>query len=228
MKNACELRVENDEIIFDAQDNNLGKLLPKDGKEYRVLITEDNPDIVSLRTERRLTEQACFELEKQMGYNIKIRHELYSTWENGSEDVTIEFTNSSQYFQENTLAYAGYPFGSLRGKVVFNNKFAWLDGYQRYGFELRELGIILPNMEDDLSYRTYNYRQTVKHELCGHVFGLPHTQDPTDVMFAYYHKDRLMFGQESKETLNSKYGHSGIVKRALPDFYIKRVMIRRF
>ncbi len=227
MKNACELKFNKyGRLEFDSQDNNLGKLLPKDGETYHVLIESDNPDIESLVTEKRLTEQAMKEIEKQIGYNIKI-------WMDNSlglfePDVTINFVETSPYFSDNTLAFAGYPFGSLRGKVVFNNKYAWLDGYNRYGWELRELGIVLPNMDDDRSYGTFNYRQTIKHELCGHVFGLPHTDDPTDVMNAYYRSDRLMFGKESKDTLNDKYGNAGLGKRALPDFYIKAVMNRRF
>ena len=229
MKNACELKFSKyGTLIFDAQDNNLGKLLPKDGEEYQVNIMVDNPDITSLVTEKRLTEQAMKELEKQIGYNIKIWHDAETGRPNNNEiDVTVEFVETSPYFSDNTLAFAGYPFGSLRGQVVFNNKYPWLDGYNRYGFELRELGIILPNMEDNRRYATFNYRQTIKHELCGHVFGLPHTDDPTDVMNAYYASHRLMFGKESKDTLNDKYGNAGLGKRALPDFYIKAVMKRR-
>jgi len=230
MKNACELKInEYGGLEFEALDNNLGKLLPKDGEEYQVNIMVDNPDITSLVTEKRLTEQAMKELEKQIGYNIKIWHDEEIFRPNNNDiDVTIEFVESSPYFSDNTLAFAGYPFGSLRGQVVFNNKYAWLDGYPRLGSELRALGIILPGMIDEKSYGTFNYRQTIKHELCGHVFGLGHTSDTNDVMNAYYANHRLMFGKESKDTLNDKYGHSGIVKRALPDFYIKAVMNRRF
>ena len=230
MRNVCELKFSDlGKLFFDSQDNNLGKLLPKDGKTYQIMIDEDNPDIKSLTTEKRLTEQACMELEKQIGYNIKIwiQSDGFSAPGYDYIDARISFVNTDPFFGDNTLAYGGYPFGSLRGKVVFNNKYAWLDGYSRYGFELRELGIILPNMDDSLSYRTFNYRQTIKHELCGHVFGLPHTDDPNDVMNAFYASHRIMFGKESKDTLNSKYGHANFIKRALPDSYIKAVMKRR-
>ena len=228
MRNVCSLQVNNCKLEYEEQDGrspNTGHFLPKDGKEYQVLITQDNPDIDSLRTERRLTEQAMAELEKQIGYNIKIRHENED--HALDTDVTIRFVDTDPYFTSNTLAYAGYPFGSLRGKVVFNNKYAWLDGQPRFGFELRELGIILPSMDDNKIYATFNYRQTIKHELCGHVFGLPHTDDPNDVMNAFYASHRLMFGKESKDTFHDKYGNAGFIKRAVPDFYVKAVMKRR-
>lgn len=228
MQGVCFLNHHSDGEKYEEQTTyDYGKLIPKDGKTYHILIRNDNPDIDSLTTEKRLTEQACKELEKQIGYNLKIYHQLDYHPSEGWIDVFIDFKDNDSYFQNSTLAYAGYPSGSLRGKVVFNNKFPWLDGTSRSGKELRELGIILDGMNDEQIYRTYNYRQTVKHELCGHVFGLPHTNDATDVMFPYYGDERMMFGKESKNLLNSKYGTAPVTKRALPDAYIKAVMSRK-
>lgn len=230
MMHICYLNEVNDKPEFKEittpQPKDYGKLYPKDGKTFNLLIRTDNEDIVSLVTEKRLTEQACKELEKQIGYNIKVWH-MNEVYPSRFIDIYIDFKLNDDYFQNSTLAYAGYPIGSLKGKCVFNSKFPWLDGFPRSGKQLRELGIILPGMVDTQIYQTYNYRQTLKHEVCGHIFGLPHTTDPTDVMFAFYGIDRIMFGKESKNLLNGKYGTASVAKRSIPDDYIKSVMKRK-
>ena len=223
----CKLLSKKGHLEFASTGDAYGKLDPKNGDSYQIVITVDNPDIQSLVTEKRLAEQACKELEKQIGYGLKIWHQFEYPDPINTADARISFVSTDPYFTENVLAYAGYPSGSLRGIVVFNNKFPWLDGYQRTGAQLRALGIILPNMIDNQLYATFNFKQTLKHELCGHAFGLPHTLDDTDVMNAYYRTDRLMFGQESKDLLNLKYGKAGIGKRFVPDAYIKSVMKRK-
>lgn len=231
MSNICFLKAFQNKVAYESTADTTGKILPKDGKCYRILIINDNPDIVSLTTEKRLTEQACAELEKQIGYGIKIYDENdYAKYADIPIDVTIEFKDDDSYFTDNVLAYAYIPPKNginFKGKVVFNNKFPWLDGYPRSGKELRQLGIILPNMIDNQSYATFNYRQTIKHEMCGHTFGLLHnTTEEESVMNAYYGKERIMFGATDKEILNSKYGKASFIKRAKPDSYIKAVMSR--
>jgi len=225
MKNICFLKAFTNGLAYETVADTTGKILPKNGKYYVIKIINDNPDIASLVTEKRLTEQAMAETEKQIGYGIKIFIETIEP-----VDVTIEFRDSDPYFTENVLAYAYIPNKNsinFQGKVVFNNKFPWLDGYPRTGKELRELGIILPNMVDAQSYATFNYRQTIKHEMCGHTFGLLHnTTEDESVMNAYYGKERLMFGSSDKFILNTKYGKASFIKRAKPDSYIKAVMNR--
>jgi hypothetical protein len=226
MRNVCFLKIDNKgELKFDSQTDLTGKLTPKSGNTFNVLIKTDNPDITSLVTEKRLTEQAAFELEKQIGYNIKI----WSTLDNypiNQIDITISFKDQDPYFTDNVLGYAGFPNGSFKGIVVFNNKFVWLDGKNKTGKQLRELGLALPGMIDIGSYMTYNYKQTVKHEAFGHAFGLPHTEDNEDVMNPYYAEYRIMYGILSKNSLNTKYGKASFRKRMLPDDYIRRVMSR--
>lgn len=229
MLHQCCKLVSNKGIMSFASigGESYGKLEPKNGDSYQIVITADNPDIKSLVTEKRLAEQACKELEKQIGYNLKIWHQLEYPYPITTADARVAFVTEDPYFTENILAYAGYPNGGLKGTVVFNNKFPWLDGYPRTGAELSALGIHLPNMVSTQSYQTFNFRQTLKHELCGHAFGLPHTTDETDVMFAIYGDNRTMFGQESKDLLNLKYGKASIAKRFVPDDYIKSVMKRK-
>jgi len=225
IRNVCFLKASTNGLAYETISDTTGKILPKNGKYYVIKIIKDNPDITSLITEKRLTEQACAETEKQIGYGIKIFIETIEP-----VDITIEFRDSDPYFTDNVLAYAYIPNkGSInfQGKVVFNNKFPWLDGYPRTGKELRELGIILPNMVDTQSYATFNYRQTIKHELCGHTFGLLHnTTEEESVMNAYYGTSRIMFGDSDKFILNTKYGRASFIKRAKPDGYIKSVMTR--
>lgn len=228
MKNICFLKASSSGLSYETIADTTGKILPRDGKQYNILITSDNPDILSLTTEKRLTEQACAELEKQIGYGLKIYTE--DEYDDQAIDITIEFRDSDPYFTDNVLAYAYIPNKNsinFRGKVVFNNKFPWLDGYPRLGKTLRELGIILPHMIDTTWYATFNYRQTIKHELCGHTFGLLHnTIEDESVMNAYYSKERIMFGTSDKDILNTKYGKASFIKRAKPNSYIKAVMNR--
>jgi len=227
MKNICCLKIIGNNTAYELVSDTTGKILPQDGKCYNIVILNDNPDIASLTTEKRLTEQACFELEKHIGYNIKIWHQLEN---HPNPDITIEFKDSDSYFTSNVLAYAYIPQKNsinFRGKVVFNNKFVWLDGKPKLGKDLRRLGLILPGMVDTQSYQTFNYRQTVKHELCGHTFGLLHnTQEDESVMNAYYGEHRIMYGATDKEILTGKYGKANWLKWILPDSLIKRVMNR--
>ena len=224
MKNICFLKEKNGELEFASDNTGTGKLTPKDKVTFKILIRTDNPDINSITTEKRLSEQAAAELEKQIGYNLKI----YGPGEidPNSADIVVDFKTDDPYFSSGVLAWAGYPAGSLKGQAVFNNKYVWLDGRSRTGKELRDLGIILPGMRDDFLYQTYNYRHTFKHEVCGHNFGLLHTNDISDVMFPYYGEDRVMYGEESKGSLTVKYGKASFIKRAKPDGYIKSVMKR--
>lgn len=224
MKNCCYLKSFQNKIAYESANDPTGKLLPKDGKEYKILITNDNPDIKSLVLEKKLVRQALSEFEKQIGYGIKVYHEFED--EDVIADIWIDFKDSDPYFTSNILAYAGYPNGSLRGKLVFNNKHIWLDGYNISGKKAKELGLV-ENALDDSQLATFNVRQTVKHEM-GHILGLEHNLiEESSVMNAYYGKLRTMFGSKDKEVLNFKYGKANYVKRAKPDGYIKSVMSRR-
>lgn len=224
----CFLKTSQDGLGYESTPiDTTGKILPKDRNTYRIVILSDNPDIASLTTEKRLTEQACFELEKQIGYNIKIYHEKEI---HPIPDITIEFRDSDPYFTSNVLAYAWIPqkgMSGFKGQVVFNNKFVWLDGSLKTGAELRKLGIVLPGMIDSQYYQSYNYKQTIKHELCGHTFGLLHNEiEDKSVMQPIYADYRTMYGNRDKEILNTKYGKASFVKRALPDTYIEGLMKR--
>ena len=138
----------------------------------------------------------------------------------------VEYYNSDPYFTSNILAYAGYPNGSFKGKLVFNNKHIWLDGYNISGKRAKELGLV-ENASDDSQLATFNVRQTVKHEM-GHILGLEHNliEEPS-VMNAYYGTHRIMFGEKDKEVLNLKYGKASFIKRAKPDPWIKDIMLRK-
>lgn len=227
MKDACFLMKDDKNVSFIENspiNYNYGKLIPKDGKTFHVLIRTDNPNIKSLTREKILTEQAAKELEKQIGFDIKI----YDINDNHPAiDIFLDFKLKDDYFTANVLAYAGYPVGSLKGIVVFNSNYIWLDGQPHMGDELRKMGIILPGMRDDNGYATYNYKQTIKHEMFGHTFGLPHTNDPEDTMYPYYGKDRVMYGKQSKDLLIKTYGTASAKKRAIPDSWIKSVMYRK-
>ena len=224
MKNICALSAFCNKLAYESDNTATGKLIPKDLKQYQILITNDNPDILSLTTEKRLIRQALAEYEKQIGYGIKVYVEL--EWMNGEPDITIEFKDEDPYFTPNILAYAGYPNGSFKGKLVFNNKHIWLDGYNISGKRAKELGLV-ENAADDSQLATFNVRQTVKHEM-GHILGLEHnTIQESSVMNAYYGKERIMFGEKDKEMLNLKYGKASYIKRAKPDPWIKDIMLRK-
>src|SRR3990167_550585 len=224
MKNVCALTAFGNKLAYESDNTATGKLIPKDLKQYQILITNDNPDILSLTTEKRLIRQALAEYEKQIGYGIKVYVEL--EWMNGEPDITIEFKDEDPYFTPNILAYAGYPNGSFKGKLVFNNKHIWLDGYNISGKRAKELGLV-ENAADDSQLATFNVRQTVKHEM-GHILGLEHnTIQESSVMNAYYGKERIMFGEKDKEMLNLKYGKASYIKRAKPDPWIKDIMLRK-
>ena len=224
MKNICALSAFGNKLAYESDNTATGKLIPKDLKQYQILITNDNPDILSLTTEKRLIRQALAEYEKQIGYGIKVYVEL--EWMNGEPDITIEFKDEDPYFTPNILAYAGYPNGSFKGKLVFNNKHIWLDGYNISGKRAKELGLV-ENAADDSQLATFNVRQTVKHEM-GHILGLEHnTIQESSVMNAYYGKERIMFGEKDKEMLNLKYGKASYIKRAKPDPWIKDIMLRK-
>ena len=223
MLNACALKAFQQGLAYETTNDATGKLIPNNRDHYKIVIATDNPDIISITTEKRLAEQALEEYEKQIEYGIKV-FSFVQPVEN--PDIIIKFVDSDPYFTDNILAYAGYPNGSLRGRLVFNNKFVWLDGYPKTGAELRKLGVELPGMRDYYSYQTYNVRQTIKHEI-GHNLGLQHSIEDESVMNAYYGVDRIMFGDIDKFQLNLKYGKAGMTKRAKPDSYIKSVMRRK-
>ena len=224
MKNVCALTAFGNKLAYESDNTSTGKLLPKDLKQYQILITNDNPDIQSEVTEKRLIRQALAEFEKQIGYGIKV----YTEWDDSPDliDIWIDFRDSDPYFTPNILAYAGYPNGSFKGKLVFNNKHIWLDGYNISGKRAKELGLV-ENASDDSQLATFNVRQTVKHEM-GHILGLEHNaiEEPS-VMNAYYGTHRIMFGEKDKEMLNSKYGKASYIKRAKPDPWIKDIMLRK-
>lgn len=221
----CKLEIFTNGIAFEsAQINRAGKLEPKDGHTYRILLQADNPDISNLKLEVRLIRQALKEYEKRLPYNFKVYSQLPWPITLKQIDVTISWIETDSYMTDNTLAYAGYPFGSLRGIMRFNNKYAWLDGYGRTGKRLRELGIILPGMKDDVTYRTYSVRQTVKHEF-GHILGLEHDPTNTGVMSAIYDFTKNMLSKFSLTVLEDKYGLRNVVGRWL--HWIKAVMTRQ-
>ena len=226
MKNVCALTAFGNKLAYESDNTATGKLIPKDLKQYQILITNDNPDILSLTTEKRLIRQSLAEYEKQIGYGIKIYDENnYADYADTPIDITIDFKDSDPYFTSNILAYAGYPNGSFKGKLVFNNRHIWLDGYNISGKRAKELGLV-ENAADDSQLATFNVRQTVKHEM-GHILGLEHNliEEPS-VMNAYYGKERIMFGNKDKEVLNLKYGKASYIKRAKPDPWIKDIMSR--
>ena len=224
MKNLCALTSFGNKLAYESDNTATGKLLPKDTKQYQILITNDNPDILSLTTEKRLIRQALAEYEKQIGYGIKVYTELDDSPD--IIDIWIDFRDSDPYFTSNILAYAGYPNGSFKGKLVFNNKHIWLDGYNISGKRAKELGLV-ENASDDSQLATFNVRQTVKHEM-GHILGLEHNLiEESSVMNAYYGPNRIMFGEKDKETLNLKYGKASYIKRAKPDPWIKDIMLRK-
>src|SRR3990167_671625 len=75
MKNICALTTFGNKLAYESDNTATGKLIPKDLKQYHILITNDNPDILSLTTEKRLIRQALAEFEKQIGYGIKVYDE---------------------------------------------------------------------------------------------------------------------------------------------------------
>src|SRR3990167_6777851 len=170
MKNVCFLKSFNSKLAYESDNTATGKLIPKNLKQYQILITNDNPDIQSEVTEKRLIRQALAEFEKQIGYGIKV----YTEWDDSPDliDIWIDFRDSDPYFTPNILAYAGYPNGRFKGKLIFNNKHIWLDGYNISGKRAKELELV-ENAADDSQLATFNVRQTVKHEM-GHILGLEH------------------------------------------------------
>ena len=227
MQNVCFLKVFGNKVAYESDATATGKLIPKDGKSFQILITNDNPDIDSLTLEKKLIRQALYEYEKQIGYGIKIYHEFdIADYADTGIDIWIDFRDKDPYFTDNILAYAGFPNGSLRGKLVFNNKHIWLDGYNISGKKAKELGLV-EDAADDSQLATWNVRQTTKHEM-GHILGLEHNLiNEQSVMNAYYGKLRTMFGDKDKEVLNLKYGKASFIQRAKPDSYIKSVMSRK-
>ena len=101
----CKLLSKKGHLEFASTGDAYGKLDPKNGDSYQIVITSDNPDIQSLVTEKRLAEQACKELEKQIGYGLKIWHQFEYPDPINTADARISFV--STHF---TLRF---PFSSL-------------------------------------------------------------------------------------------------------------------
>jgi len=221
----CRLEKTDEGFIYQAaRIDRIGKLIPKDGKIYRILLETDNPDINSITTELKIIRQAVLEYSKRLPYSIKVYSELKFPLNTVDVDVNVKFIEPDQYMTDNTLAYAGYPFGSLRGQIRFNNKFIWLDGYPINGKKALKLGIV--DMADpNSSLGTYNIRQTFKHEF-GHSLGLEHNAiDAGAVMQPMYDFENTMLGPTSEEVLKEKYGLRSLSSRWL--WYITHVMQRR-
>lgn len=225
-RNVCSF---NEDLIFVSAEesaglNRVGKLIPKDGSIYKILILADNPDIVNIKLEAKLIRQGLFEYHKRLPYSIKVYTELPNNLSIEAIDVTIEWIEPDDFMGDNTLAYAGYPFGSLRGIIRFNNNYAWLDGHPRTGAELRALGIILPGMIDTQKYSTYSVRHVIKHEF-GHTIGLEHDPTREGIMTAIYDFNKKMLRQFSLDELEEKYGLRSVLGRWLS--WIQAVMTRR-
>ena len=205
-----------------------GKLIPKNNKDYIVLIVDDNPDIRNIKTEIRMTHQALFEYKKRLPYGIKIYDvngyykKFPDDWSFHDVDVTIEFIDQDKddYFSDNVNAYGGFPNGSFKGIIRFNNSRIWWDGRTILGSEAKRLGIV-KNANDSVHLLTYNYKRTVKHEF-GHVLGLEHN---SGVMSAFYNFHENMLSQISLTVLEKLYGLKSIGSRWLN--WIKAVMTRR-
>lgn len=226
MAHLCKLLERNGRILFERESLDVhGKLEPKDGKTYQVYLRTDNPDISSLTTELRLIRGALEEYQRRLPYKINVFTTLEYPLTILDVDATIDFIEPDSYMTGNVMAWGGYPNGSLRGQMKLNNKYAWLDGFNRTGAELRKLGIILPNMDDTRSYQTYNVRQTVKHEF-GHLLGLDHDTDEGSVMGAIYDVLRIMLKATSLQSLDNKYGLRSLPSRWLD--YITSSISRRF
>jgi len=227
MAHICKLVIKNGRPEFEKQDSDIhGKLEPKDGKTYQVYLRTDNPDISSLQTELRLVRNALEEYNRRLPYNFNVFTTLPYPLTLSGVDATIDWIEPDGYMTGSVLAWGGYPNGSLRGQMKLNNKYPWLDGFNKTGAELRAIGIILPNMEDTKSYQTYNVRQTVKHEF-GHLLGLDHDTDEGSVMGAIYDVLRIMLKASSLQTLDNKYGLRSLTSRWL-DYIIRSIKRKVF
>lgn len=221
----CQLNKTNKGFVYEsARIDRVGKLVPKNGKTYIVLLSTDNPDINSITTELRIIRQSLFEYAKRLPYSIKVYGSLKFPLNLTDVDVNVKFIEPDLYMTSNTLAYAGYPFGSLRGQMRFNNRYIWLDGHSISGKKAKELGLV-EDAADNARLRTYNIRQTFKHEF-GHIIGLEHnTLDDGAVMQPMYDFNNNMLGPTSEEVLKDKYGLRSLPSRWL--FYVKHIMKRR-
>lgn len=211
----CRLLERNGRILFERESLDIhGKLEPKDDRTYQIYLRTDNPDISNLQVELGFIKEALREFQSRLPYNIKVFSTLPYPLTLADVDVTIDFIEPDSYMTGNVLAWGGYPNGSLRGQMKLNNKYTWLDGFNKTGYELSMLGISLPGMTDAGVYQTYNTRQTVKHEF-GHVLGLDHDTEPLSVMGAIYHVLNLMFSLVSLQALDNKYGLRSVSSRFL-------------
>jgi hypothetical protein len=227
----CKLTEKNQVLSFSdtvKASSSTGKLLPKDGKTYHVVIIDDNPDIQNIKREVIMTEHALREYEKKLPFGIKVYNE-YDFLDTKKIDVKIHFIDpkTDSYMTPGTLAYAGYPIGSLRGIIRFNNDYVWLDGHGRLAIDLFNKGLIKAYIKPDNIIATYNYKQTVKHEF-GHILGLEHNDFDASVMGTFYDFDNNLLGQIDDETLDNKYGLASKSKQFLRWLsFIGRSMIRR-
>lgn len=222
-----------------------GKLIPKDGKNWKVMILNDNPDINSITLEKKLTAQALREYEERLPYGIEVYDIAEYNLEFGIKfynpewfkekfltriketfehiDVFIQFMNqeNDEYFRDNVNAYGGFPNGSYKGIIRINNSRLWLDGQPILGSKAMKLGLI-KQASPNAHLATNNYKRTIKHEF-GHVIGEEHNEG---VMSAFYDFDENMLGKTTLESLDNNYGLQKVNYKWID--WIKRVMIRPF
>lgn len=226
MKTICRLREHQDRLIFEKQvHSRTGKLLPKNGKYYVVILQNDNPDVDNLGQEIKMARQALKEYSERLPYRIKVFSVLSFKGTKEQVDVIIDFVDKDKFFTNNTLAWGGYPIGQYRGMIKFNNAYIWLDGKPLNCETAKNMGLV-ENCHEGSELRTYNFKQTLKHEF-GHVLGLEH--DIEGVMYYLYDFVRNMLSKNSVKILFDKYGRKIVTQRRLSRMlsWIKRVMQRK-